>query len=260
MEKNHYHGVIIFSVALLATTTVLGSYLISKTGFSIQNVGTATTMDGKLTNTITVNGEGKVFANPDMVTINVGASELAKTTKEAMAQVNDKINKVLDILKSNNISSQDIQTSSLSLAPEYDWSSSTKIFRGQRASQQLTINIKKITPNSDKVTGLIDSITQINNIELNGITFDIEDKTDLYSQARMLAFQKAKQKATELAKLGEVELLKPVSITDTNVNYYPPMYSQNSFIAQRSLDSGSSQIPSGQLELSLNVDVVWGIK
>lgn len=261
MEKTRYHGVIIISVVLLSIATVFGSYFISKTNFTIQNTGTTTTMDGKLTNTISVQGDGKVYAAPDMVTITVSASELAKTTKEAQSKVNDKINEVLKILKDNNIPDKDVQTSNLSLYPEYDWSITPKYLKGQRATQGLTINIKGIDPKAEKVSNIIDDISQINNIELGGITFDIEDKTPYFSQARELAFKKAKQKADELSKLGGVELLKPVSIADATVDYYPPMYSRNQYFADTVQGAGESgQIPTGQLEINIRLDVMWGIK
>jgi hypothetical protein len=220
-----------------------------------------TTTSGQLTNTIAVNGDGKVFAKPDMVIINVTASELANTTKDAMAKVNDKINQVMDILKTNNIPEKDVQTSNISLSPEYDWSTTPKYLKGQRATEGLTINIKKIDPTAEKVSAIIDAVSAINNIELGGITFDIEDKTPFYTQARELAFQKAKQKADELAKLGGVELLKPVSISDTSVNYYSPVYS-NAYMmnATKSADSAGSQIATGQLEVDITVNVMWGIK
>ena len=261
MEQNSYKSVLLTGVVILGVATVTGSYLISRTNFSIQNVGTATTLDGKLTNTIAVSGDGKVSAKPDMVTINVGASELAKTTKEAMAQSNAKIAEVLNVLKMNNIPDKDIQTSELSLAPEYDWSTTPRQLKGQRATQRLTVNIKGLDPQSDKVATIIDALSQINNLEMGGITYDIEDKTALFSQARELAFKKAQQKATELAKLGGVELLRPVSITDDVVNYNPPMYLQNSYLAEKSVAAdGGSQLPTGQLELQIQVSVMWGIK
>ncbi len=263
MEKpNRYHTVIIISVIVLSAATVLGSYFISKTNFSIANVGSPTPIDNKLTNTISVNGEGKVYAKPDMVRISVSASELAKTTKEAQALVDTKIATVLQILKENGIADKDIQTDELSLYPEYDWSTSLRYLKGQRATQRLAVKIREIDQNTEKVTTIIDQISGINNIELSGITFDIEDKTPLFSQARELAFKKAKQKAEELAQLGGVELLKPVSISDMAVDYYPPYYAtMNQYAAEQvRTGGGDSSLPTGQLDVSIKVEVLWGMK
>ena len=261
MEQPGYKSILLLSVVILGVSAVVGSYLLSRTNFSIQNVGTATTLDGKLTNTISVTGDGKVYAKPDMVIINVGASEIGKTTKEAMAKSNAKIAEVMNILKMNNIPETDIQTSELSLAPEYDWSTTPRLLKGQRATQRLTVHIKGLDPQAEKVATVVDALSQINNLEIGGISYDIEDKTTLFTQARELAFKKAAQKAGELAKLGEVELLRPVSITDEVVNYTPPMYLQNNYMVEKSVaaDAGG-QLPTGQLEIQIQVSVLWGIK
>ena len=111
-KKNNYHGIILISVVIISLATITGSYFISKTNFSIQNTGTATTMDGRLSNTIAVNGDGKVFATPDMVRIDISVSELASTSKVAQSKVNDKISQVLNVLKTNGIPEKDIQTQS----------------------------------------------------------------------------------------------------------------------------------------------------
>lgn len=261
MERtNRDTAVILVSVLVLGAALVLGSYFISRTGFTIQNAGTVSTPDNKLVNTIAVNGEGKVFAKPDMVTISVSASELAKTTKEAQALVNQKINQVLEILKSNNVPEKEIQTAEISLYPEYDYST-IRYLKGQRATQRLNINLKGLDPQAEKISNILDAISQINNIEIGGITFDIEDKTPFFSQARELAFQKAQQKAAELAKLGGVELLKPVTISDAAVDFYPPMYSRNTYMADTVQAGGNtSQLPTGQLEILIRLDVVWGMR
>jgi uncharacterized protein YggE len=56
------------------------------------------------------------------------------------------------------------------------------------------------------------------------MSYDIDDKTTLYSEARKLAFSKA------LAQLGEVTLSKPISISDQVQQSYPgpfPMMQAN---------------------------------
>jgi uncharacterized protein YggE len=58
----------------------------------------------------------------------------------------------------------------------------------------------------DKASQLIDQVSRIDGIQINGINFDIEDRTHLFSQARTLAFEKAQQKAQELAKLAGIKI------------------------------------------------------
>lgn len=62
---------------------------------------------------------------------------------------------------------------------------------------------------------LIDQIVVIPSVQLQNISYDIEDKSVLLGQARELAFQKAQQKAEQLAKLGGLTLDKPLAINES---------------------------------------------
>jgi len=211
---------------------------------------------------ITVNGDGKALGIPDMVTINVGVSELAKTTKEAKTKADEKIAQIMDILKKNKVDDKNIKTSDLSFSPEYSWDSGKQTILGQRVRQTLTITLKNITKEDTQVTSIVDAVGEINGIEVNGITFDVEDKKELFSQARKLAIEKAEQKAKEMASLTGVTLLKPISIRDNSTNYMPPMYGLQNFKAESvAMDSGTgSSLPVGQLEVNVDIEVIYEIK
>ena len=82
-------------VSILFCLTVIGLvFAISQTDFYIKNIGTATTQDGKLTNTINVTGVGKVFAVPDMVSVQLSICETKPTSSEALEGVNSKVTKI----------------------------------------------------------------------------------------------------------------------------------------------------------------------
>ncbi len=257
---HRYHLTILLSVVILGASIFGTASYLSGQGILVRTPAPTVTTDGKITNTILVNGEGKVYATPDMVEINITATELSKTSKEAQTIVNQRIQQIMEVLKDQGIPEKDIQTVELSVTPEYDYGT-TRTLLGQRATQRLNVKMKKITPQNEKITTVIDKVTELNGIEVGSIVFDIEDKTALFSSARELAFQKAKQKAIELAKLGEVSLLKPVTISDAAVEYYPPVLYRNQFAADSSLTSnGGSSVALGQLEVSVRLDVTWGIQ
>jgi hypothetical protein len=88
------------------------------------------------------------------------------------------------------------------LYPEYDYNGTRSILSGYRSNHILTITIRNSDPSGDKVSKLIDQIVVIPSVQLQNISYDIQDKTALYAQARDLAFKKAQQKAEQLAKLG----------------------------------------------------------
>jgi hypothetical protein len=53
---------------------------------------------------------------------------------------------------------------------------------------------------------LINQLTFSNNIQIQSMSYDIDDKTDLYTAARELWFEKATQKASELGQPSQALL------------------------------------------------------
>lgn len=257
MENNKY----LSSVIIISLSLIFSTWLMLKTGIYIKSTG-GVESNGKISNTISVSGDGKVYSKPDMVQLSVGFQETASTSKEALAKVNQKIDATMKLLKNNNISESDITTNNLSVYTEYDYSGSSRRVIGQKASQSLEIKIKKIDDKATKATKIIDELSSIDNLQLNGIYFDIEDKTELFSKARELAFNKAEQKAKELAKLAKVKLTKPISISDTNYDVSPVRYTNvamDSVMSAKSAGSGA-QISTGEMDISADLSILWGIE
>ena len=251
-------------MVVVSIAIILSAMIISRTGIYIKNTG-GVESNGKISNTISVTGDGKVSAKPDMVQLNIGFQEKASTSKDALAKVNTKIDSALKILKDNGIPDSDITTSNLNVYTEYDYNSGSRRVIGQQASENLEVKIKKIDAKASKAVKIIDELSTIDNLQMNSIYFDIEDKTDLFSKAREMAFNKAEQKAKELAKLSKVKLDKPVSITDSTYDVTP--IARYSNVAQFktaavAIDSaaGGSQISSGEMDISANLSILWGIE
>lgn len=160
---------------------------------------------------------------PDSMVISLAVSELGETTQDAQSVANTRLNQVKTILETYKIPSKDMQTTNLSIYPEYDWTDGGRKLLGQRATQTLTITIKD--PDFTSIGGkIIDEVSKIGNIQVNNSYFEIQDKNAAMAQAREEAFADAKEKAEQLAKAGGLRLLKAVSISDNSINYYPTPY------------------------------------
>ncbi len=254
--------VIILATLIVCWTIFWVSLNIKNTGISIENKDKITETKDK--RTVSVSWEWKVMSVPDIVRIKVWISELANTTKIAQENTNKKLEEVLAILKEYNIPENDIQTNNLSIKPEYEWLREWwKKIVWQRVKQDLNIKISDINTDKTKVVNILDSLWEINWIELNSIQFDIDDKKELFTKARAQAFEKAKQKATELAELWELQLLKPITISESSVNYYSPYSSQLNFAVFEEDNSWiwwDSSLPSWELEVIANINVVFETK
>lgn len=251
----------IITTAIVALTIILSAFFISRTGVYIKNTG-GVESNGKISNAISVSGDGQVFAKPDMVEINVGFQELASTSKDALDKVNSKVDQAMKILKNNNIPDTDITTNNISVNTEYDYSTATRKIIGQRASQSMSVKVKKIDAKAAKAVKIIDELSAIDNIQMNGISFDIEDKTQLFTKARELAYNKAQQKAQELASLSKTKLSKPISISDSTFDITPvPMTTNVAQFKSMAVDSANqTQIATGQMGITANLSIVWGME
>lgn len=253
----------IISLIVICWTVLWSFYRLSKTGLYIKDVSNSELPQNLATNTIAVDGQGQIYAEPDMILLTVQVSELKTTTKEAQDEVNKKIVQIQEVLKTNSVDTKNIQTTSISVYPEYDYTDKWSNLKWYRASQALTIKVKQANIQNKEVWAkIIDAISAIGNVQVNNVSYDIEDKTEVYSQARKLAVEKAEAKAKEMAAIAWVKLLKPISISEsTNYNYPMPMYG-NAYREQAvSADAWvGGSISLGQLEFTITVNVVYSIQ
>jgi len=260
MDENKNRG---FGGKIVSTILICVTFIWATT-FYVSHMTKSTSVDTsvgeELVNTIEVNGEGRVFGRPDILRIQVGISEVALTSKEAQSKLNANVQKVISALKANKVEDKDIQTVELSLIQEVEWNNNTKKILGQRATQRFMVTIRGIQKDLEISGKVIDSVTIINGVEISSMQFDIDDKTELYKEGRELAFKKAKQKADDLAKVAGLSLSKPIRIQDqVQTPYYSPFSNQYLGKAMDSMES-STQIPSGQMEIVVSLNVVFGIQ
>lgn len=251
----NYLNTLLICIAVLG-----GTYFLSQREVTIKDASSNPTQAGVVMNSISVQGDGKVFAQPDVFILGISISSVASTTAEAQEQTKTDAETITALAKSAGVAEKDIQTTEMSIYPEYDYSTNTQKIKGFRATHGLTLKIRDLK----QVDTLIPQVTFSNNVQISSMSYDIDDKTDLYSEARKLGFAKAKQKAEELASLAGISLDKPLSISD-QISYMPPYpmpMQANVYREEIAMDSvGSSPtINPGQLELSVTVNVVYGVK
>jgi uncharacterized protein YggE len=205
--------------------------------------------------TVTVSGSGQVNGIPNIATFSITIQETANTSKDASAAANVKTTRVLSILAANNVSKNDIQTAQLTISPQYDWTNGTQTFKGQQATQTISVKLRNINPDGSSIGALIDALTTINNITLSGISFDIDNKAPLNKQARSLAYDDAKTKATQYAQLSGLRLGQALTITDNSANSSPPVFFALAKVS--SVADTSTQVPVGQLQVSNDVTITF---
>lgn len=199
--------------------------------------------------TITVTGEGIVETNPDQATISLGVTTNADTAVAALAANSDAMEKMMTQLAAAGVAAADLQTSNLSLNPNwsgYD-SSSVQTIAGYVASNMLNVRVRDL----DALGAILDAAVSDGANTMNGITFGLAEPNPVMNEARSRAVADATSRATVLAMAAGASLGPIVSITEGGTYPGPaPMF--------RAQDS-SVPIATGELAMTASVTVTFGI-
>ncbi|MGB9001293.1 MAG: SIMPL domain-containing protein, partial [Pseudolabrys sp.] len=160
---------------------------------------------------VTVTGEATVAVPPDSAVIRIGVSSLEKTAREAGEANAKQMTAVLTTVKASGIAERDIQTSRLSLQPQYDPNKGgTARLTGFQANNQVTIRIRDI----DNLPTVLDRAIAAGANEMSGIEFVVSDQSKLLDQARDEAIADARRKAELYARAAGAKLGQVVSISE----------------------------------------------
>jgi len=150
--------------------------------------------------TITVTGEASIPATPDMATVSLGVTTEGKTAAEAMSANSEALAGVIARLKAAGIAEQDLQTTSLSLNPNwvgYD-AGQTPTISNYIAMNMLNVRVRDLAA----LGGVLDASIADGANTLNGITFELASPRPVLDEARKAAVADAAAKAALYATLG----------------------------------------------------------
>lgn len=206
---------------------------------------------------IAVNGSAVVQVAPDIVVVSLGVSETAEDVMTAQTNANTKINAIVAALKEAGIEAKDISTSDYSIYASYDYDPTTgeQKFKGYVASTTLSVKVRDV----ENAGTYIDTAVKAGANQLNGITFDREDRAEFVDKALALAVEDAARKAGVIATASGATLGSVVSVTEQAQTYD---YYRSTANVSYSMDmgAGSTDLQSGMLDIEMKVVVEYSIK
>jgi uncharacterized protein YggE len=103
--------------------------------------------------TISVGGTGRVVLTPDMADLRLGVTTTAKTVKEARDANAASMTAVIAALRALGIADRDVQTTTLALAPVYDYSVNANPPRltGYTLTNTIAVTIRDLDDAADAV-------------------------------------------------------------------------------------------------------------
>lgn len=217
-------------------------------------VAQAQSENGDITPSITVSGTGRVKAEPDVADINLGVTKQGEDAKTAADDAAATMAAVIEALKAAGIAEADIQTTTISLNPVYDWEETPPEIEGWEASNLVNITVRDI----ESVGSVVDAATAAGATNINGITFRVDDPTTAEAEARAAAVADARSKADQLATAAEVTIVGVLSMSESGAQAPQPIYMER---AAFDTAAGAAETPvmPGQVELSINVLIQYEI-
>lgn len=210
--------------------------------------------NGDITPSITVSGMGRVKAEPDVADINLGVTKQAEDAKTASEQAATAMAAVIKALQAAGIADTDIQTTTISLMPVYDYDDNPPQIEGWEATNLVNVTVRDI----DTVGDVVDAATAAGATNINGITFRVDDPTAAEAEARTAAVADARSKADQLAAAAGVTIVGVLTMSESGAQAPQPI-----FMERAAFDTAAGAVETpvmpGQVELSINVLVQYEI-
>ena len=127
----------------------------------------------ELARTISVAGQGKVSAPPDIVFIRTGVTTESAEAQTALAENNAAMNRVLALLQRLGVAEYDINTTNFNVAPvtKRNKLDSDAVFVGYRVGNQLRVRLTDVA----QLGEILDALVAAGSNRVAGIEFALDD-------------------------------------------------------------------------------------
>jgi uncharacterized protein YggE len=203
---------------------------------------------------ISVSGHGEVTVTPDIAYITIGVRTEGAVAATAVGENNANSQDVVDALKKAGVAEKDIRTSNFAIYPQQQYDDKGTL----KETTYVVENTVYVTVRDlEKMGALLDSVVKSGANTINGIQFDLADKSEAMSEARKAAVADARKVAEELTAAAGVQLGMVVTI-NTNSSAAPfPIYRMN---AAPMAAEAAVPISPGDMTVSVDVSLVYAIE
>lgn len=195
-----------------------------------------------------ISATGTVSRIPDLAIISAGVLTKSATATGAIADNAARMERVRAALKRAGIADKDIQTSSISLNPDYRYDNGqAPVLTGYQASNNVSVKFRDIR-NSGKI---LDALVAEGANQINGPSLTIDKPETAYDEARTKAVAAGRARAELYARALGMRVVRLVSVSESGGYSRPPM-PMVQMMAKAERDASTSIDPGSQdLEVTL---------
>lgn len=203
---------------------------------------------------LTITAEADVAARPDIATIAFGVQTSAPTAAQALADNAARMTAVLAALRKAGVAERDVQTSTLSLNPQYLYAErEPPRVTGYDAVNQVSVKVRD-TKNLGRV---MDAVVGAGVNQVNGVSFGLDKPDAALDQARRDALAKARARAELYASAAGMKVARIVAIQEGRAAgpLPPPM----PMMAKAAM-AESTPVAPGEVSLTATVTAVFALE
>jgi uncharacterized protein len=200
---------------------------------------------------ITVTGTGNVSGVPNQLSLSMGVQTSASSVASALRQANAAARSVTAVLRRTGVAASDIQTSGLSIYPNYSGSSGAP--SGYQVSEQLTITLRRLSVAGGQISAA--ARAGGNATTIDGVSLNLSDTGPLLAAARVKAVADARAKAAAYARALGRPLGPVISMSEAA----PAQPVTPEPFANAAHAASSVPVHPGTQQLSVTVTVVFSL-
>jgi uncharacterized protein YggE len=202
-----------------------------------------------------INATGEVTRVPDLATISAGVVTRSANASSAMQQAAARMARVREALRRAGIADRDIQTSNVSLSPDYVYAKDQPPrISGYSASNQVTVRFRDIASTGK----ILDALVEQGANQISGPNLSIEHPEAALDDARTRAVAAARARAELYARALGMRNVRIDSVSESG-GYAPPPPMPPMVMAARA-ERDQTQIDPGEQKLQVGVAMTFELQ
>lgn len=219
-------------------------------------------------NVISVSGEAEVMAVPDVASFTLAIRAEGDEAATAQGEATEINNAIIAYLKEEGIAETDIKTTAYNVNPRYRYDRPTctatfcppgeQIQDGFEVYQSVQVKVR----DTDNAGTLLAEVGNLGATDISGLTFTIDNPSQLELEARTAAIADARAKAEALAEALDVRLGDLVGFHEDE-RYFPMPYQEGmggDMMARSAEMAPAPDIQMGESTITSRVSVTYQIK
>jgi len=201
-----------------------------------------------------ISASGEVTRVPDLAIISAGVVTRSAGASGAIQQAAARMARVREALRQAGIADRDIQTSNISLNPEYIYANNQPPkLNGYTASNQVSVRFRDIA----SAGAILDALVKEGANQINGPNLTIDKPEAALDEARAKAVATGRARAELYARSLGMRIVRVVSISESG-GYSPPPPMPVMMVERA--QAADSKIDPGEQKLQVNLAMTFELQ